>query len=401
MKPPLELVESKRGRLKISDEQARALMALGVRLAATSPTEPDAEDEQDGNERTVISCSPASDGWYVTVRNLIGLIGIGDLQIRVNPKVPTDHLIYLLQHSNAVARDDSGAATIKEDDSFVELLAKWFNTSLAAVLAADPLKDYRSLTEDLATLRGRVHPLPTARNYYAGRHRIRCEFDEFDVDTPVNRVLKAAAEKIASEPGLPADTRDASRRHVRHLEDVGRLEASDLQARPDVRMRHYRDALDLARLILRSAGLFPTSGTHPARTLLFYTPTPVEDAIRTILQEDLEPKHAVRRKRIAAPGLPGGLNLDLHFDDGEVVGDVKYKLIDGGIARTDLYQAVTFATAAESSRSLILGFSESERNAVAGQVGNVAIRTVHWLVSLEPEAARERLVSQIEELIEA
>ena len=393
MNEPLELTESKKKTLPITNEQAQALMSLGVRLAANLPTD---DEDEDGNDRTVISCVPTQGSWNVTVRNLVGLIGIGSLQLRVNPKIPTNHLIYLLQHADAVPRDDTGATEVDENDSFVELLARWFNMALGAVLVADPLKDYRSLTDDLATLRGRIRPLPTARNYYAGRHRLTCDYDEFDTDTPVNRVLKAAAQAIAAQAGLPAGTRADSRRHLRHLGDVSQLQPSDLRARPDIRMRHYRNAHRLAHLILRGAGLYscPTSGKHPARTLLFYTPAPVEQALRNILSEGLKPDHTVTRKTIPAPGLPGGLSPDLYFDDGRAIGDVKYKLIDGGVSRPDLYQAVTFATGAGTAKAAVFAFSKEAVTIDSCAIGPVSVKTIGWLTTSSPRDAHVRFIDQ-------
>ena len=62
------------------------------------------------------------------------------------------------------------------------------------------------------------------------------------------------------------------------------------------------------------------------------------------------------KKTLRAPGVT--FYPDLVFDDGVVVGDVKYKLVGGKWIRSDLNQIIAFGTAFEASKALIIGFSK-------------------------------------------
>ena len=50
-------------------------------------------------------------------------------------------------------------------------------------------------------------------------------------------------------------------------------------------------------------------------------------------------------------------NLDLVFNDGAMVGDVKYKLMGDKWIRSDLNQIIAFGTAFEADKAMVIGFS--------------------------------------------
>src|SRR5262249_39949394 len=99
-----EILEENRERLlSISDVQAVALLKAGAALASASNRSD--EDEESAEKRSAIDCHPHTSGlWRVAVRNAVGLISIGELQIVVQPKIPADHLLFLLSRSGQLPK---------------------------------------------------------------------------------------------------------------------------------------------------------------------------------------------------------------------------------------------------------------------------------------------------------
>src|SRR5262249_17916402 len=131
------------------------------------------------------------------------------------------------------------------------LVARWFQDQVERVLRRDWIRDYTPVHEGLRLVRGRVDPMRTALNYYAGRIEIPCGFDEFSIDTPLNRVLRAASQVVAASPVLDRELRRRARSVLTRLDPVGEVGQADLRAEPDRRTKHYREALILAKHILR------------------------------------------------------------------------------------------------------------------------------------------------------
>jgi hypothetical protein len=82
----VQLVESQPKAVRLTAEQAHALMMAGRRLAASRDWW---GREDDMRETSVIQCVPRGpDTWSVTVANAIGVVVAQDVTFLVEPKVP-------------------------------------------------------------------------------------------------------------------------------------------------------------------------------------------------------------------------------------------------------------------------------------------------------------------------
>jgi hypothetical protein len=70
-----------------------------------------------------------------------------------------------------------------------------------------------------------------------------CAFEDFDRDTSMNRVLKAAALRVVGAGGEPT----IARRIVLLMEDVGQLRQGDVKYEIERRSVRYADAFFLAK----------------------------------------------------------------------------------------------------------------------------------------------------------
>lgn len=387
------ITESTAVALTLSDAEARMLSRIGSRLASDR-TWWGAEARVEA-ERSVIRCTPLAEGtWSVRVQDAVGLIAVDDLQIVVAPKIPVDHLLFLFAHGLQVPRleDQPGAAA--SADALWELVARWFVRAAQAVLRRDLSRGYVTVPAALPSVRGRLEHMPTARAYYAGRLELHCTFDDFVVDTPLNRMIKAAAREVSRSSQLTKAIRKDALRIAARMEDVGELRVSDHLAVVDRPTSYYRDALTLARHILRFVGRTLAPGELAAWTFLIRTPELVEEGIRQILQAQLVPE-AVTKKRKRLPNSTMTFNPDIVFGDERALADVKYKLMDDSWNRADLYEAVAFATAFRVQHAALIGFGATPAQRIALEIGDCRIGKFLWPCESTPELAASRLSAAV------
>ncbi|WP_165593322.1 McrC family protein [Mycobacterium lehmannii] len=261
------------------------------------------------------------------MNDAIGVIGLGDVQLVVQPKIPLAHLVYLLENAKQVPRGSTERARLEKQDSFADLIMRWFITAVEKLLRLGLDRDYERMVGNLTFARGRLHALATSRSILAGRPLMRCEFDTFSEDTSLNRLVRAAVLQTLSRSALPIDLRRRARAVSQRLSGAGPLRAQDRVVEPDARTGHYRDAHMLASMILSGSSLSLHGGEAPVWTFLYRTPEPVEEGVRGVLQRRLSPMIEVTKKGKKLAGSKGRLlRPDLVFGDDVAVGDVKYQV---------------------------------------------------------------------------
>jgi len=373
------LTESKAVTLTLTDNQADQLRQIGRALASeTQWWGADADAQRP--DRSIVRCQRlAGTRHTVRVADMVGVIGLEDLQLIIEPKIPLPHLLYLLVESNQIPRSLYERSSLAPEDNFFTVIARWFVHTCELLLRNGLISDYGSITADLPCARGRIHTIKTARSVMVGRPAIRCDFDRFGEDTSLNRVLKAAGEKLLRAAGLPIDLRERCRRIQYRLSDVGQLRRSDLRARPDALSRRYRDAHPLALAILACTGLNLEEGSESTWTFLFRTPEAVEEGLRNSLRTHLGPAWTVRKTAKTLLGDRNrSLNPDLVFGDSDAVGDVKYRLTaDGEIRRGELNQVTTFATGYHTKKAIVIAFGPCEMGEKV-HVGPIEVSGFNW-----------------------
>jgi 5-methylcytosine-specific restriction endonuclease McrBC regulatory subunit McrC len=193
--------------------------------------------------------------WRLRVDNAVGVISTADLQIAVEPKIPKAHLLHLFERSGAIPRMEEQRALVEADEPLWKLVMAWFVTSAEKVVRRGLMRDYTPLRAEIPVVRGKIHTTQTLLNIYRGRVLADCEFEEFEFDTPLNRLLLAAARTVASNPALDDLLRRRALRIAGWLDElVGEFQVSDLATAVDRRTAHYADATALARHVMRGSG---------------------------------------------------------------------------------------------------------------------------------------------------
>jgi 5-methylcytosine-specific restriction enzyme subunit McrC len=240
-------------------------------------------------------------------------------------------------------------------------------------------------------------PVETALLVYQGRPAAVCDYEEFTEDIALNRVIRAAAERVASSPLVPFALRRRAKAILARLGDVGPLETRDLGVRLDRLTQRYQHALVFAKQLLGIGGVELGHGDTAGWAFLIRTPELMEAGIRTTLQRRLAPEWRVEKRGRTIQGRGVAFNPDLVFGLDEVIGDVKYRSVTSDWARGDLYQIVTFATAFQCRAACMIGFQSDPLSALPAdlEVGTVVVRCFGWQTALAPVQAEEHLVQEL------
>lgn len=387
-------VESRRTELQLSAEQVQSLLALGRELAAGQAWwggEPDAAPKS-----VVEAVRLAHDSYAVTFRDVVGVVRLDDIQVRIRPKIPEKHFSYLIANGTHAPRTSVASAAVSGGEDYASLLASWCVTEAEVLLRSGLRSDYIDLTEELPEVRGRLDVVATALALQRGRPVAACEFEEFGDNSSLNRVVKAACQRIAATPELKSEVRHRARRIFLRMEGVGHLLHNDRMTRVTRLTKSYERVLPLANLVLQAAGIAPSIGRLSGRAFLVRTPELIEDALRGVLSRRLAPI-AVRKRRISIGASGFTMNPDLVFGEGLAVADVKYRYLSDKWHRASLYQAIAFAAAFRCHSCAIFGFTGSDRQIPAFvPVGDIVARAFAWDADSEsdPSSSADRLVEE-------
>lgn len=208
----------------------------------------------------------------------VGVIPINDqLVVRVRPRVPIGNLTRMVIDTGhsvmalSAFRDYSGRGAVNEwamkvyTDGLIEYVEELLDLGL--------IREYRSMTAEGHYPRGRINMTQTVQRYSARGIPNRASFSWYErtVDTPENRCIKAALEKVHDHLTQQLDRpRKGDRTRLARL--AGLLLAFDevaedqdqcflhdprvvgLSPLPDSRS-YYRRVLELSVLIVREVGL--------------------------------------------------------------------------------------------------------------------------------------------------
>jgi 5-methylcytosine-specific restriction endonuclease McrBC regulatory subunit McrC len=398
------ITESKIYELALSDEDSQALRSLQDKWRTPKVTwfrSNDVYDEDLGSK--VLDVRSLRNGkTEVKVFDAIGAIDLPSSVIIVQPKIPIPHFNYIASQALSLPRMYSGNFGLQQGAHFLELICAWAIDSIEAILRDGLVRDYKETRAPIQTVKGRVHMASTFLNIARGNLAIDSTFEEYSVDTALNRVLKNALEFIAKNPAISDLLKKRAKRNLLQFSTVGPLRKADLKAVPQRNSNHYRDALHFANQVVLQRGVELGLGVSRARSFLYKTPLLIEEGIRTIIRTGIAPVHVVKPKRVnltSSTGKNVSANPDLGISEMPLlVGDVKYKIQTKDWRRSDLAQSVFFAVAYEAPKSLIIDF-ENEESKPNGdlQVSNILVSALGWDASSEadPEESAKKLIDEV------
>lgn len=311
--------------------------------------------------RDFLSVEPApgtESKYHLTPGSTVGALEVGDLSVSIQPKLPVSRVLYLASYAIGQIEFREEPFDYSDKPTLVEALVPVFTAAARRAFSRGVLHGYRTEEDSLQTVRGRIRVDDQIRRRFGIPIPLEVRYDDFTVDVLPNRLVKTAALRLL---GLRIHTH--SRVKVAgvlgNLEDVG-LEEFQSGALPEVRFdrlnEHYREVVELSRLILRHTSMETERGNVRATGFLVDMNVVFQEFVTRALRRALglsertfPSDNRMPRKIWLDEAHSVRLKPDLTWWDGHectFVGDAKYKKVkDDRVPNADLYQLLAYATA--------------------------------------------------------
>lgn len=301
----------------------------------------------------------------------IGAVAVGDLSVLIEPKIDIRQVLALACYAigNGTVKFQAEDFGFHQEDALHDFLAIALAFQARKAFARGLLHGYRTEEEALYTVRGRIRFDEQLRRRFSIPLPVEVRYDEFTNDVLPNRLVKAAAYRLGRTRLRSARARRELGWLAAMLEEVSLVEFRSINV-PAVRYdrlnEHYRNVVELSRLILRHGAFESGRGAVRASGFLMDMNVVFQEFVTVALRETLGLSPAVFGEK-AIPSLDDGgrihLRPDLTWWDGRscvFVGDAKYKRIThANVPNADLYQLLAYATALELPGGLLI-YAEGE-----------------------------------------
>lgn len=361
----------------------------------------------------LVSVLPAHGGlWTVLPAGRVGAVQVGDLLVRVKPKekVGLSWLLFLLGYAiNPGFRPDDVVG--EEKDDLFAALGESLTRHCERALDRGALNGYVHVEEALRTVRGRIRVGDQMTRRPGMLLPLEVSYDDFTVDIPENRILRAAVRLMMQVPRLSEGVRERLAHIDSKLDGVSALRfGAPLPEWTESRLNErYVPALRLAEIILRNMSAEAGLGRQVVASFVVNMATVFEDFVTTALREALDTYPGETRGQYetymdeAEVGYRSGDRVRMFVDIVHLVGgvpemvfDAKYKAasVSGAYPNADHYQMLAYCTALGVSRAWLVYAGAGE--ARARRISNTGISVVEF--PLDISQAPEALLAAVQRL---
>lgn len=329
-------------------------------------------------------------GWnYVQAKNYVGVIRLPDgFQIEILPKLdaPEDKLRDLVRQMLHKVNDFAGKKFRKAslDTARLNLYEIFIRTYLEMILeiVKRGLKSaYVVREENLNVFKGKLLVKPNVRENFAHREKFFVAFDEYNLDRPEHRLIKATLAKLLRTTNDPKNFRLTTRL----LADFDSVEqstnfAADFSAVSIDRLnRAYAVVMAWTKIFLRGKSFTAFAGQSEAQALLF----PMEKLfeayvaahVKKIFSDRFTVRTQVRENFLFDAPKSFALKPDILLEGDEtIIMDTKWKL---AVTEADMYQMFAYAKRYAATKIFLLCPPDVDRNFYRADDGfNVTIYPV-------------------------
>jgi 5-methylcytosine-specific restriction enzyme subunit McrC len=292
--------------------------------------------------------------WRITSARKVGTAQVGDVEIYIKPKLTIARLLFLAGYAQNGVAWRAPTVSLTEAAGLVPVFAQILWRQVEQAIHQGLLPGYVVIEETSPMLRGRLRESAQLHGHHGLPLPLEIRHDEFTLDIPENRILRAACECMLAVPRIDAESQRMLRYLLRSFTGVSSLERGQPVPgwQPTRLNARYHTALRLAGLVLSFTSPEHGRGDVEANGFLLDMPRLFEDFITVSLRE-------------ALTGAYGGRLDDQdthHLDDSGVVSlrpdlvwklggtpaaviDAKYKAEKNTrYPNADLYQMLTYCT---------------------------------------------------------
>lgn len=198
---------------------------------------------------------PGTTLWELRPLSKVGAVAVSGVEVHVAPKVPIDRVVFLLEYSLGSVGWQVPPVHVGVAPDLLLAIVEVFEREASRALQQGVLQGYRTVEETATVVRGRVLHAEQLRHRFGLPLPVDVRFDDFSVDTPENRLLRAAVGIARRLPGVSGALRHRLLRLDAQLDGVTRVAPRSVlepwfPTRLNARML---PALRLAEVIWRSS----------------------------------------------------------------------------------------------------------------------------------------------------
>lgn len=183
--------------------------------------------------------------------------------------IPVRNIYYMLAYAFSVLIEGRYRDLSTEHfDNVGELCAAVLERGITSQIKRGLYRDYMPRTETISSVRGKIEVTESVKSQVFYRRQLVCSFDEFSIDTPMNRIIKATVNLL-----LRSDMSKARKKSLKNLmlyfaevKSVD-LRHADWNLRYDRNNQTYRMLIAVCWLIYR--GLIQTQSDGTVRMMDF------------------------------------------------------------------------------------------------------------------------------------
>lgn len=360
-----------------------------------------------------VQIAPSREGpglYDLTPGSDVGAVLLPTFECVISPKIPIDRLLFLLSYTVDPTAWREHLVDLEPETGLVEGMGGAFLAVVRRVLRRGLLQGYRIEEEALATVRGRIRFDDQIRYRHGVFPPVEVRHDEFTEDIEHNRLLKAALVRLERLRIRSPRARRELRAQRAAFERVATCDYHPAKL-PTIQYsrltEHYRPAIQLAKLILRSTSIEIQHGRVAAASLLVDMNQAFEDFVVLALREELKlseqtfPQGCTEHPLHLDLGARVTLKPDISWwEAGRCVfiGDVKYKTVTAaGVNHPDLYQLLAYTEATDLPTGLLI-YASGETESTVHEVVNAGKRLE--VMALELGGQPAEILSQISGIAE-
>lgn len=132
-------------------------------------------------------------------------------------------------------------------------------------------REYVSTTDEIGTIKGRININQTINNNSLIKKKITCDFDEYNENCLLNKVIKTTLFYLIKSNKIGSETKDALKKLLNYFSKVGLIEIKSIkwdQIKFNRNNMSYKYVVDLCKLILNGLIVSDKSGKNKFKEFL-------------------------------------------------------------------------------------------------------------------------------------
>ncbi|MDE0253124.1 MAG: hypothetical protein OXI36_05810 [Gammaproteobacteria bacterium] len=309
----------------------------------------------------------------MTTQNYVGIIQTSSgCQIEILPKISKSMsqacarsllVKMLVKLQDSPFKESTLADIDPQKMSLFELVFSLFLSRVREIIQTGIVRQYVDQQGNLVFLRGKLQFYEHIRRNCIERSRFYCEYDEYELNHPINRLMKLALSTVSklSKSSINLQTCNEYLHWFDHVPESHDFRTDFRAIKQDRFVQHYEKALPIAKLILEQMNPLTVPGQHSVFSMLFNMNRVFEDYVaakldlkmrgwqinKRVARKYLVDEHNNQKNFLLIPDLELTHVGDNQIESRRVIADTKWKLINEknpyDLTETDLYQMFTYA----------------------------------------------------------